>query len=547
MAREPIPEPDGTILDRVRDIVAEYGTKTAFTEVHPDPSITPDGKTAEDLTFAALDARSDQIAASLQDLGVEPGDVVTYQLPNWIEFPLVALGVQKAGAVSAPILPEHRGSEVGFITSLCESDVLVIPATFRGFDHVAMVEDLIHGGEIDPEHVFVVGAFDARLDSIQRFEALEDGPAEPPAVNRALDDLEQIIFTSGTTGEPKGVRQTARVGYYQTVQPTEFLGLNDGDTLFAPSPLAHNTGYHYLMRAGLLTGAKVVLFDKWLSDDAIETMAAHDCSFCMGATTFLKDLLDLPNNGDYPLPALEKFVLGGATIPRSVVETAYETFANVTVFAVWGQTENGILTITDHDDPIEKICQTDGYPLPRNELTVRESEDGDEIRNEPGKLFVRGAHQTDGYHRRPDITADSFTADGWFITGDLAILYDDGYISIEGREKDVIIRGGENISAAEVEEHVLAHPAVQEVAVVAMPDERLQERPCAYVRLVADYEPSDLTVEDLSSFLADRGIQVQKHPERIEFIEAFPRTSTGKIQKFELREDIADKLDADPV
>lgn len=536
-------EPNAPIAAYVEDVLESHADREAFTEVHPDPEMLPAGKSTATLTFGEVAERANRIANKLQMLGVGKGDVVSYQLPNWVEFPLVHLGVQKAGAASQPILPEHRAYEVGFMTGLCESDLLIIPSTYRGFNHVEMVERLLADGEIDPSYVVVIGEFKSDDDRFHSFEWLEDAPATTVESPLELDDLEQIMFTSGTTGEPKGVRQTARIGIHQILTPNEeVLQLDESDVIFAPSPLAHNTGYHYFMRMGLLTGARVVLFDKWVPQQALETIADQECTFCAGATTFLKDLLDLPEINDYDLPALRLFSLGGAPIPRPVVEQAYDQFDNLTLMALWGQTENGIVTATRLDDSIERIATTDGKPLPGCEVTVRDEYNGAEIRGTPGKLLMRGEPLLEDYHRRPEITEESFTDDGWFKTGDLAILYKDGYISIEGREKDIIIRGGENISAAEVEEHVLEYPAIQEVAVVAMPDDRLQERPCAYVRLAPGATREELTVESLSAFLDEQGLQKHKHPEHIEFVDAFPRTSTGKIQKFKLRDKIAEQV-----
>lgn len=544
-------EPQGVLPDYLADVRASRGDAVAFQEVHPDPSVLPPGKGTDELTFDELDAAANRVADSLRSLGVGRGDVVSYQLPNWVEFPVLHLAVAKAGGVSQPILPEHRANEVGFMVDLCGSDVLVVPAEFRGFDHLGMVRDLLAEGTIDPSTVVVVGDYDrdAVVDAPAEFRPwswLLDGDPAPVESPLELDDLEQVMFTSGTTGEPKGVRQTARVGLHQILTPNaDVLGIDASDVLFAPSPLAHNTGYHFLMRMGMLTGARVVFFDKWLPERALETLAAESCTFCFGATTFLKDLLDHPAVGDYPLPDLRLFTLGGSDIPRPVVEDAYDRFANVTLVRVWGQTENGLVTATRPDDPFETIATRDGRPVSHCEVTVRDTYDGDEVRNERGKLLMRGDPLTDGYYDRPELTRQAFTDDGWFITGDLAVLHDDGYISIEGREKDIIIRGGENISAAEVEEHVLTHPTVREVAVVAMPDDRLQERPCAYVTLAPGYDADDLTVESLSAFLADRGLQVHKHPERVELLDAFPRTSTGKIQKFELRDRIAETVESE--
>jgi acyl-coenzyme A synthetase/AMP-(fatty) acid ligase len=546
MNPDTIVEPTQTILGYFETVREAHPDAVAFEEVHPAPDALPAGKGTDAITFAALDERSTRIANGLRAVGVDAGDIVAYQLPNWVEFPLLNLALLKLGAVSTPILPEHRAYEVGFMVDLCGSDVVVAPAEFRGFDYVDMLEGLIDDGEIDPSHVFVVGEFESEDDRFEPFSALESGPAEPVDSPLELDSLEQLVFTSGTTGEPKGVRQTARTGLYQITTPNaEILELDASDVIFAPSPLAHNTGYQYFMRMGMYTGASVVLFDKWVPDAALETIAEHECTFCAGATTFLKDLLDRPEVDEYDLPSLDLFFLAGSPIPEPVVREAYEQFDNLTLSRVWGQTENGMVTATRRDDTLERIARTDGRALSHADVTVRDEYEGSEVRNERGKLLMRGKPLTDGYYRRPEITAESFTDDGWFKTGDIAVMDEDGYITIEGREKDIIIRGGENISAPEVEEHVLDHPLVREVAVVAMPDERLQERPCAYVSLVPDADPSELTVDALSAFLDERGLQKHKHPERIEFVDAFPRTSTGKIQKFELREEIGELVESE--
>lgn len=536
-------KPEETMVQKADNTIQSHGKKVAFSEEHPDPSTLPPGKETEELTFEELNARSNRIANRLTELGAEKGDVVSYQIPNWVEFPLIYFSCQKIGAVSQPILPEHRSSEVGFMTDLTDSDILVIPSSFRGFDYVSMVEKLLDSS-IDPAFVFVIGDFQCSDDRFRSFDQLKQGSTTPVESPLELDDLAHIMFTSGTTGEPKGVRHTVYSGMQQILPPNgERLHLDDSDVIFASTPLAHTTGYQYCMRLGLLTGARTVLFDKWIPERAVETISQKNCTFCAGATTFLKDLLDLPNVEEYPLSSLQLFYLAGSAIPEPIIKESHEKFGNMTIVRVWGQTENGMVTATKLDDPVEKIATTDGAPLSHAEVTVRNEFNGAEVRNETGKLLMRGESLMDGYHKRPTVTEESFTDDGWFKTGDLAIMYDNGYISIEGRQQDFIIRGGMNISALEVEEHVLKHPVVQEVAVVAMPDERLQERPCAFIQIADGHKPSDISVDSLSAFLDDSGVQVQKHPEHLEITEKFPRTSTGKIQKFKLEKIIASKFE----
>lgn len=549
-----------------RETVSEHAEKVAFTETTPDPAIRPAGKNVDELTFGELDDAANRVANKLRGLGYGTGDALSVQVPNWCEFPILHLGAVRAGLTTLPILPEHRASEVGFMMDLCESDLLVIPSEFRGFDYVEMVESLVSDGAIDPAHVVVIGDFEADDDRFHSWGWLTDASADTVVSPMGPDDLAQILFTSGTTGEPKGVRQTQFIGMSHVLPPNdEVYGVESDDVIFAATPVAHNAGYHYCMRLGIVTGARCVLFDKWSPSAAVETLADEACSFSIGATTFLADVVRANEDEDagYDLPALETFVLSGSSIPRAVVEDAYDAFSNLTAVAAWGQTENGVVTATRRDDPIERVVTTDGKAISHCEVEVRDGYDGERLVGEVGNLVMRGDSLLDGYHRRPEITDDSFTADvpgsdatgstgdaspgRWFETGDLAVMDSDGYISIEGREKDIIIRGGENISAAEIEEYLVEHPAIREVALVAMPDDRLQERPCAYVQLAEGADADDVTVAALHEFLEDRGVQAHKHPERVEIVEEFPRTSTGKVQKFHLREDVAEKLDRDPV
>lgn len=540
-----------TTGEMVSEVIERHGSRTAFTEVHPTPEILPAGKVSEELTYRQLDQRSNRFARFLRELGVDGGDVVSYQLPNWIEFPVVYLAVNKLGAVNQPILPEHREHEVEHMVELCGSDVLVVPSCFRGHDYVDMVSRLHEAGRLATDRVIVVGGddSDARRETssgavFTPFDAARRYDDAPVADYPDGDDLAQIVFTSGTTGEPKGVRQTEAIGMEQALAlESEALQIDPSDVVFAPAPLGHNTGFQYCLRLPMLKGASAVLFDKWEPAAALETLAEERCTIGRGATPFLKDILDLPGIEDVSLPHLRAFIVGGTSLPAVVVREAYEAFENLTVMSAWGQTENGIVTVTRPGDDPEVVAETDGTVLPHCEIAISSGSEGVATNATTGELVMRGTSLFAGYHRRPELTEAAFTDDGWFKTGDIASLRDDGYITIVGRKKDIIIRGGENISAAEVEEALLEHPAITEVAVVAMPDERLQERPCAYI---TTSDGTTLTVADLSRFLEEQGLKRQKHPERVELVADLPRNPSGKVQKFKLREDVTEKMDEDP-
>ena len=483
------------------------------------------------LSYAEFTARIDRIAAGLHRLGIGKGDVVSLQLPNWWMFNALHFAALRIGAITNPIMPIFRERELGFMLKLAESRLLVIPREFRGFAYEPMAAAL-RASLPALRHVLVVGG-----EGETAFEHLHRDTPEPDAAMRAhfaasrptADEVVELLYTSGTTGEPKGVMHTSNT-LYANIQPyIERFTLGEDDTILMASPLAHQTGFLYGILGPVHIGGKVVLQDVWNAARAVDLVAQEQATFTMAATPFLSDMTDEAAKRPQDLRSLRIFLSAGAPIPRTLVRRATEHLG-ANIISAWGMTENGAVTTTLVGDPPEKTFETDGKPLPGMDIRVV-NETGTLLPpNSEGRLQARGASNFVGYLKHPEWFATD--ADGWFDTGDLARIDRDGYVRITGRTKDVIIRGGENVPVVEVEGLIYRHPAIQETAVVAMPDPRLGERACAFAVL---REGHSLTFAELVRFLEDQRLARSYLPERLEILPGMPKTPSGKIQKVVLR------------
>jgi cyclohexanecarboxylate-CoA ligase len=500
---------------------------------------TPDKLAAIDargqITYGELKRLSDRAALGLLELGVRPGDVVSFQLPNWIEFLVVHFAVTRIGAVNNPLIPIYRDREVGFMVAMAQSKVIVVPQEFRGYDYPGMV-DRLRGDWPALEHVLVVdGPTTAGRTSWQEFietpwEERRD-PAELAALRPDADDVTLLIFTSGTTGEPKGVMHTHNTLVAANAPLPERLGVSRDSVIHMASTFAHLTGFLYGVRLPTqVGGATAVYQDVWDAGRFVDLVDKHGISYTSAATPFLHDTLTAPGLADRDLSSLRLFCCMGAPIPRAIVREARQKLPGLTVLGGWGQSENALVTLGIPGDPEEKIVERDGYPWPGMEIRVVDF-DGTLCKPaEEGRLQVRGPFLFVGYAERLELTRNSFDGD-WFETGDLAAIDEEGYLNITGRTKDVIIRGGENVPVAYVENVLYEHPLIAGVAVVGVPDPRLQERACAVVTL-AD---GTLTLAEMQAFLKEKGVARQYWPESLEVVDELPRTASGKIQKFQLR------------
>lgn len=485
------------------------------------------------LSYAELKQHVDRIALGLVSLGVEPGDIVSYQLPNWWQYAAITAACAKIGAVVNPLMPIFRQRELRFMLDFVASKVVIVPRSFRGFDHASMLRDLL--GELKrPPRLFAVGGEGA--ESFEGFflerawEGERDGEAVFAERRPDANALAQLMFTSGTSGEPKAVMHTANTLVSSARQYADWIGLTEADSVFMASPLAHQTGFIYGVVTAWMLKSQLTLLDIWSAPTAARAIEAEGATFTMASTPFLSDLANDPEVTPEMVRSLRTFVCAGAPIPPEVVRRATGRLG-FAVLSCWGMTENGGVTITRPGDAADKVFETDGKAIDGMEVRVVDTDGRALAPGETGELQVRGMANFVGYLNRPELNATD--EHGWFKTGDLARMDADGYIRITGRSKDVVIRGGENIPVVEIENVLYRHPAVLEAAIVAMPDPRLGERACAFL---VTREGKTLDIQAMRGFLQAEGVARQYWPERIEIVATMPRTPSGKIQKFRLRE-----------
>ncbi|AOY89448.1 cyclohexanecarboxylate-CoA ligase [Marinobacter salinus] len=516
----------------ITDYLEQAAANTPDRDAIVGYQVTEDSRTA--LTYRELNDTVTRMAAGLAQTGIRKGDVVACQLPNWWQTTALHLACMRIGAILNPLMPIFRERELRFMLKHGEAKLLVIPKVFRGFDYQAMIDGilpelpsletlLVIGGDGDRsfEQRLLTTAWEDRQDTSVLFSE-----RKPTA-----DDIIQILYTSGTTGEPKGVMHTSNT-LFSNVRPyADRLHLTPEDKVLMVSPLAHQTGFLYGIMMPVYLGTTAILQDIWDAEYVCKVIAAEKPAFTMAATPFLADLVKAAPHHQGELDSLRIFVSAGAPIPSVVVEQAGKVL-NAKIVSAWGMTENGAVTMTCPEDPAERASQSDGKVLPYMEIKVTDFKGNKLPSGQEGNLMVRGASQFVGYLKRPELYGTD--EDGWFSTGDLARMDPDGYIRITGRTKDVVIRGGENIPVVEVENLLYKFPGIADVALVGCPDERLGERLCAYVTL--DETATDLTLDQVKAYLTEQQLSRNYLPEHLEVIEAMPRTASGKIQKFKLRE-----------
>lgn len=482
-----------------------------------------------------LHALSVRFACGLAALGVARGDVVAVQLPNWWHYAALHVACLRIGAVINPLMPIFRERELEFMLGFAEARVLVVAQGFRGFNYPDMIRT-IRPALPHLEHVLVVGG----EDPATAFEQVLAGRAWETEVDaQALfrdrrpdpNDVTEIMYTSGTTGQPKGVMHTSNTLLCKALLARELFRLGRDDVVFMGSPLAHQTGFMYAVVLSIFNHGKCVLLDVWDPAAAAQLIEQERCTLTLGSTPFLSDLVDHPAVAAYDLGTLRLFLCAGAPIPRVLVQKSRQVHPRMHVMSAWGMTEMGIATATYPDDPADKVIETDGRALPHQQVRVVDENGVEAPAGTEGRLQSRCVTTFVGYLKRPqDYGVDD---DFWLETGDNARMDTEGFIRITGRSKDIIIRGGENIPVVEVEELLYRHPAVEDAAIVAMPDPRLGERACAFVSL---RDGAELTFGQAIDYLLGCRLSRQYLPERLEIIGQFPRTPSGKIQKFKLRE-----------
>ena len=491
------------------------------------------------LTWGQAATEVDHLARGLLELGIRPGEVVQLQLPNRREFLLAVLAIERIGGVVNPVAPIFRSNEVSVMSGLSRPAAVITVGSYRGFGLAAMHTEL---RERCPwvRHIIVCpdGDEGPPADTIGWRDVVAAGGAST-LTDEALglcrpssNDVCEVMFTSGTTGQPKGVLHTQN-----TINAAADLWLQrvapDCRVFHMGSTLAHQTGYLYGIRAPITAGGRVVYQEVWDAAEFAALIETHGIEASMGATPFLADLLAVDGLDDRDLSSFKAFVCAGAAIPLPVLEAARDRLP-CTVLPGWGMTETALSTTGRRDDPFEKRA-TDGSVLPGNEVRVVDDGGRPVASGVEGDLQFRGSLAFIGYIQGRELTESCFR-DGWFDTGDRAVMDGEGYISISGRTKDIIIRGGENVPVKEIEDVIIRHPAVAGVALIAKPHDRLGEVGCAVV--LPNGEGAGPTLAELTDFLDRQGVTKQFWPEALEVVAEFPMTPSGKIQKYQLRQQL---------
>ncbi|MGH8228726.1 MAG: AMP-binding protein [Steroidobacteraceae bacterium] len=513
----------------------------AMARSHPrEPAIFDVRETGTTVwTWSELERASERIAALLARLGVCEGEAVAYQLANRAEFIAITLAILRRGAICCPLMPIFRERELEDLIGRARVRVLFLAADYRGrrpADEIAAVEPRLP----HLEHVLVLGSASATpLPRSARvtWNWLDDALAGDTMSARggapAPARLAQLLFTSGTSGEPKGVLHRLDTLTKAVELEIEHLGLGPRDRIYIPSPLAHQTGFLYGMWLALSLGVPAIVQETWNARRGLAALSAAGGTFVQAATPFLADLLDAVEAGEAPPRTLRLFVATGAAVPRTLARRATQLLGTA-VCGAFGTTEGCLATLSSPGDSPEKAWGTDGRPLCSIELRICDDDGRVLGAGEEGHFETHSPTMLEGYLDHPDWTAAAYTPDGWYRTGDLALIDAEGFLHVTGRVKDVINRGGEKIPIAEIEQLLHQHDAVKEVAIVAMPDPRLGERACAFVVPRAGGDTLDFP--SMQRFLDERRVAKPYWPERLEIVEALPRTPSGKIQKYRLRE-----------
>ncbi|WP_331763597.1 AMP-binding protein [Streptomyces anthocyanicus] len=498
------------------------------------------GRAPVRLTYREFDRAANQVASALAAIGVGAGDTVAVMLPNWVEYCSLVFGINEIGAIYTGVPVAYGELQAAAIVRRAKAKVLVVPRSWRGSDYVALARRLRQ--EITTlEHIVVLDEDKTGLGPGEHiWTTLIDVPARTFEA-RDAGELCYLGFTSGTTGEPKGAMHTHDTLVYAAKGLIEHLGpkaLGDPMVQLVASPVGHHTGLVWgILFTALLAGTAVHM-DRWDPTWGVEVIRDEQVTAFFGAPTFLQDMMRTELAGDPDCP-LECLVVAGSSVPRSLPVKASQALGAY-VAPAWGMTECSIMTsCTPAERP--EILRTDGSVFAGSEIRVVDAAGTELPPGVTGNLLMRGPGVILGYYDRPDATEESFHSDLWFNTGDTASIDEHGWLSLRGRNKDIIIRGGENIPVTEVETVLFDHPDVVDVAVVGYPDERLGERVCAVLVMRPG---TRLDLHTMCTYLLANGMSKHYLPERLVLLDSLPKTQSGKVQKFKLRQLVAGDTNA---
>jgi acyl-CoA synthetase (AMP-forming)/AMP-acid ligase II len=473
---------------------------------------------------ATLHAQAQALAQAML-ARMPTGSVVSFMLPNWHEAAVIYLAATLAGMMVNPILPSLRDRELLFILGDVDSRMVFVPATFRQHDYAAMLGRVAAQMKTPPEIVMVRGEGDGGTPFASMLKERTEQQSLPVV---EPDAVRMILYTSGTTGRPKGVLHSHNSIHALIRQLRKHWLVEPGDRFLVPSPIAHIGGSIYAFECPLLLGTTAVLMERWNADEGVKLMQAENCTHMAGATPFLEQLLAAAEHAGTRLPRLKVFICGGASVPPSLIRRAAAYFERAVVTRVYGSTEVPVTTVgATRREEAEQAADTDGRAgLAGIKLGAHAA-----ARTGEGEILARGPQMLVGYLHAEDEDA-AFDAEGYFRTGDLARWVDGKYLVVTGRAKDIIIRNGENISPKEVEDLLIGHPGIAEIAIVGLPDARTGERACA---VIVPKSPPGPDAAALRGFLEAQGVATFKAPEQVVAWEALPKNDAGKVLKHQIR------------
>ena len=487
------------------------------------------------LTVANALTQAESLASHLMNLGYVAGDVLAFEIPNWHEAVIIDIATSLLGLVACPIVPIYRDREVEQILLNANAKGILVAHEFRGFDYLAMM-NRIRSKLPKLQHVWTVrGSSSEAVDLRELLTQTHTARAWPKV---SPHSVKLVLYTSGTTGRAKAVLHTHNTLGRVIVKCMEVWSLVPEEMTFMPSPVTHVTGFAFGIEMPYFGGGPCVFLDKWDALGAIEIIQKHHVTFMLCATPFMQELLNLCEARNITLPSMRLFPCGGAAIPPELIYRVRRSLPNCTAFRLYGSSEAPLITMGYFLPGQEKLAaETDGAIYDYEVKVV----DGEGCRLEPGQegeICARGPSAFLGYADEDD-NKEAFDEEGFFHSGDIGILNIDGSLVFTGRIKDLINRGGEKISAKEVEDLLHNHPQVEEASVVAMPHERLGETVCAYI---IKKNANELATSDILAFLEKEKIAKQKLPEKFIFVNEFPKTPSGKVKKDLLRLDVVQRL-----
>jgi acyl-CoA synthetase len=494
------------------------------------------------LTYGQIDDMSNAVAAWLASSGVNPGDVVTFQLPTWAEFCPIFIGIAKAGAVMHPVARNYSQDDLIYIMNKVQTRAFICPTYHHTTDHEKLALKCVDRVDsLEASRVLLVqkNAQAPKTDMVTFEQLVKNGASNFTAPKVGADDVAVILSTSGTTGKPKQALLTHNNVLFSERTFIGGLSLTSLDVMFMPSPLNHATGFFHGIISPMLLAASTVLQQDFSADAAIQLINKHHCTWSMGATPFIYDMIASMDRNGTSVPTLKLFLSGGAPLPGSLVSCAKGH--GITLCECYGSTESCPHAYVPPQKCDEWNGDWSGVTLDGIEIRIVDESRNPVAPGEQGEEASRGPNVFVGYLNDPEQTDAVLDDDGWFYSGDLAYMDKEGRLRINGRKKEIIVRGGENISTREVDEACSAWPAIIDQATIGAPDDRMGERICLFA-VAAPTCAEAPKLENLLAFLKVRGVSKRLWPERLEMIDEIPRTATGKVQRFKLSEELKKRM-----